>query len=92
MQLSAGSLAPTQPEVDCVSLDLPAMSSRSLPVLAPRAPGSAPEVAERAMSREHTEAEWKSMRGVIEQLYIHENRKLVETMAILESKYGFAAT
>ncbi len=44
------------------------------------------------MSREHTEAEWKSMRGVIEQLYIHENRKLVETMAILESKYGFAAT
>ncbi|GJN83670.1 hypothetical protein PLIIFM63780_007219 [Purpureocillium lilacinum] len=68
------------------------MSSRSLPVLAPRAPGSAPEVAERAMSREHTEAEWKSMRGVIEQLYIHENRKLVETMAILESKYGFAAT
>lgn len=68
------------------------MSSRSLPVLAPRAPGSAPEVAERAMSREHTEAEWKSMRGVIEQLYIHESRKLVETMAILESKYGFAAT
>ncbi|KAJ6445828.1 clr5 domain-containing protein [Purpureocillium lavendulum] len=68
------------------------MASRVLPVLAPRAPGSAPVAPERTLSREHTEAEWKSMKGVIEQLYINENRKLVETMAILESRHGFAAT
>ena len=63
-----------------------------LPMLAPRLPGTVPAVADRAMSREHSEGEWVAMRALIERLYIRENRKLVEVMATLETKHGFAAT
>ena len=67
----------------------PAMS---LPVLAPRLAGVTPPVVEKPSSKEHTEAEWEAKRELIQKLYIQDNRKLSETMAILESKHGFAAT
>lgn len=63
-----------------------------LPILAPRLPGTALVAADRAVSKEHSEAEWGAMRPLIERLYIRENRKLVEVMATLESRHGFAAT
>ena len=63
-----------------------------LPTLAPRLPGSTPAVVERPSSKEHTGQEWEANKGLIEKLYIRENRKLVETMAIMESAHGFAAT
>lgn len=43
-------------------------------------------------TKEHTEAEWESMKGIIQRLYIQDNRKLSETMAILEYKHAFSAT
>ncbi|KAI6779575.1 uncharacterized protein J7T54_008192 [Emericellopsis cladophorae] len=64
----------------------------SLPVLAPRLAGVTPPVVEKPSSKEHTEAEWEAKRELIQKLYIQDNRKLSETMAILESKHGFAAT
>ncbi|ENH60791.1 hypothetical protein FOC1_g10015593 [Fusarium oxysporum f. sp. cubense race 1] len=66
--------------------------SSLLPVLAPRLPGCPPAVDDRTYTKEHTEEEWESMRNVIRKLYIQENRKLNETMAILQARYGFAAT
>ena len=64
----------------------------ALPPLAPRLPGTKPVVDERAYPKEHSEDEWESMRGIIDKLYIHDNRKLNETMAILQARHGFAAT
>ncbi|SPJ78030.1 uncharacterized protein FTOL_06419 [Fusarium torulosum] len=66
--------------------------SSILPVLAPRLPGCPPVVDDRTYTKEHTEDEWESMRDVIRKLYIKDNRKLNETMAILQARYGFAAT
>ncbi|EGR51552.1 uncharacterized protein TRIREDRAFT_56610 [Trichoderma reesei QM6a] len=63
-----------------------------LPVLAPRLPGNSPPVVERPSVKEHTEQEWDARRGLIHALYIGDNRKLNEIMAIMETKYGFAAT
>ncbi|POR31322.1 Uncharacterized protein TPAR_08454 [Tolypocladium paradoxum] len=63
-----------------------------LPALAPRLPAGTLAVVERPRSREHTTQEWEAKKGLIENLYIRENRKLVETMAIMDSKHGFAAT
>ncbi|KND90115.1 hypothetical protein TOPH_05223 [Tolypocladium ophioglossoides CBS 100239] len=63
-----------------------------LPTLAPRLPGSTPSVAGKPSSKEHTGQEWEAKKGLVEKLYIRENRKLVETMAIMESRHGFAAT
>ncbi|PFH60484.1 hypothetical protein XA68_10874 [Ophiocordyceps unilateralis] len=61
--------------------------------LAPRPPGSAPSAADERLScKDHSEGEWRAIRGLIERLYIVEGRKLSETMAILESRHGFAAT
>ncbi|KAF5006152.1 hypothetical protein FDECE_7455 [Fusarium decemcellulare] len=68
------------------------MSSTTLPVLAPRLPGCPPAVDDRTYTKEHTEDEWESMREVIKKLYIRDNRKLNETMAILQARHGFAAT
>ncbi|KAK7423286.1 hypothetical protein QQX98_001076 [Neonectria punicea] len=64
----------------------------ALPTLAPRLPGCPPAVNDRSYPKEHTEGEWESMREHIKTLYIHDNRKLNETMAILQARYGFAAT
>lgn len=47
---------------------------------------------ERPSNKEHNEEEWNSKKYLIEELYIVENRKLNETMAIMESRHGFAAT
>ncbi|KAM5356051.1 hypothetical protein ACJ41O_002697 [Fusarium nematophilum] len=66
--------------------------SATLPVLAPRLPGCPPVVDDRTYTKEHTEDEWESMREVIKKLYIRDNRKLNETMAILQARHGFAAT
>ncbi|KAM0296262.1 hypothetical protein HYE67_009052 [Fusarium culmorum] len=66
--------------------------SSSLPVLAPRLPGCPPPVDDRTYTKEHSEDEWESMREIIKKLYIKDNRKLNETMAILQARYGFAAT
>ncbi|KAF4455084.1 clr5 protein [Fusarium austroafricanum] len=66
--------------------------SSLLPVLAPRLPGCPPVVDDRTYTKEHTEEEWESMRDAIRKLYIRDNRKLNETMAILQARYGFAAT
>ncbi|TFA98523.1 hypothetical protein CCMA1212_009783 [Trichoderma ghanense] len=63
-----------------------------LPVLAPRLPGNSPPVVERPSVKEHTEQEWDARRNLIHALYIGDNRKLNEIMAIMETKYGFAAT
>lgn len=63
-----------------------------LPMLAPRPAGEAPLVPDKQSSKEHTEEEWESQRDIIEHLYINENRKLVDTMAVMVSKYEFAAT
>lgn len=63
-----------------------------LPTLAPRLPGNPQPVTERLSTKEHTEAEWEAKRQLIKKLYIGDNRKLSEIMAILESKHGFAAT
>ena len=64
----------------------------SLPILAPRPPGGRHSDIEPSCSKEHTEAEWEVKKELIEKLYIRENRKLNETMTILECKHGFAAT
>jgi metal-responsive CopG/Arc/MetJ family transcriptional regulator len=61
-------------------------------MLAPRPPGPAPLVPDKLNPKEHTEKEWEAQRGVIEHLYINENRKLVETMAAMASIHGFMAT
>lgn len=68
------------------------MSSRLRP-LAPRLPDkpAGAAVAEKPSSKEHTE-EWRAKWGLIEKLYINDNRKLAEIMAIMESEHGFAAT
>ncbi|TWU77931.1 hypothetical protein ED733_005338 [Metarhizium rileyi] len=63
-----------------------------LPLLAPRPPGDALLISCKQNPKDHTEGEWEARRQVIESLYICENRKLVDTMAIMTSKYGFAAT
>ncbi|KAM0446914.1 hypothetical protein ACHAO4_009065 [Trichoderma viride] len=63
-----------------------------LPALAPRLPGNSPPVVERPSVKEHTEQEWLSQKDLIERLYIGDNRKLNEIMALMETKYGFAAT
>jgi hypothetical protein len=66
-----------------------------LPTLAPRLPGfesPAAAIGERPSPKEHSEPEWEAKRELIEKLYIRDHRKLSETMAILEAKYGFAAT
>lgn len=69
------------------------MSQASLPTLAPR-PASIEPAANysKVLSRDHTEAEWETMRPVIRQLYVVENRKLNETMAIMRRRHGFAAS
>ncbi|KAI5466816.1 hypothetical protein BGZ63DRAFT_369613 [Mariannaea sp. PMI_226] len=64
----------------------------ALPALAPRLPGSRRMDDERSYSKEHTEAEWESMRELIGILYIRDNLKLNETRAILQAKYGFVGT
>ncbi|KID88045.1 DNAJ domain containing protein [Metarhizium guizhouense ARSEF 977] len=66
--------------------------SSQLPKLAPRPFGEVPLGAGKVNPKEHTEREWEAQRGVIEHLYIGENRRLVDTMTIMTSKYGFAAT
>ncbi|OAQ72738.2 DNAJ domain-containing protein [Pochonia chlamydosporia 170] len=63
-----------------------------LPALAPRPPGETPSLTDRQNSKEHTEREWEAHREIIERLYIDENRKLADTMTIMVSKHGFAAT
>ncbi|KAM4059649.1 clr5 domain-containing protein [Hirsutella rhossiliensis] len=63
-----------------------------LRTLAPRLPGRTPAVADKLSCKEHSEQEWEVHKALIEKLYIGDNRKLTETMAILESKHGFAAT
>lgn len=63
-----------------------------LPMLAPRPPGDVLAIHEKPRCREHTGEEWEAKRETIEQLYIRENRRLVNTMAIMASKHGFAAT
>ncbi|KAF4972226.1 hypothetical protein FZEAL_9633 [Fusarium zealandicum] len=68
------------------------LPSATLPVLAPRLPGCPPVVDDRTFTKEHTEEEWESMRDVIKKLYIRDNRKLNETMAILQARHSFAAT
>lgn len=69
-----------------------ASSIPPLPTLAPRLPGIPPPHAERPSHKEHSEAEWEAKRELIEKLYIGDHRKLSETMSILETKHGFAAT
>ncbi|KAH6608771.1 hypothetical protein Trco_002117 [Trichoderma cornu-damae] len=64
----------------------------SLPALAPRLPGHPPPLVERPSVKEHTEQEWAAQRRLIEKLYIGDNRKLNDIMAIMEKKHGFAAT
>ncbi|KAH8179726.1 clr5 domain-containing protein [Sarocladium implicatum] len=64
----------------------------SLPTLAPRIPGQISPEPEVPTSTDHTEAEWEEKRPLIVQLYLHDNKKLVQLMSILESRYGFAAT
>jgi hypothetical protein len=68
------------------------MSRPRLPVLAPRAPGAPKHPDERPCAREHTEADWEAKKEIITELYIRENRRLYNTMAILESTYAFSAT
>lgn len=63
-----------------------------LPTLAPRIPGQTPPEPDAPTSTDHTEAEWEAKRPLIIQLYLNENKKLVQLMAILESRHGFAAT
>ncbi|KHN95343.1 Heat shock protein DnaJ [Metarhizium album ARSEF 1941] len=63
-----------------------------LPKLAPRPPGEAPLKPGKENPKEHTESEWEAQRAVIEQLYISQNRRLVDTMAVVLSRHGFAAT
>ncbi|KAM0437703.1 hypothetical protein ACHAPT_002068 [Fusarium lateritium] len=67
-------------------------TTTTLPVLAPRLPGCPLAVDDRTYTKEHTEEEWDAMREVIKRLYIRDNRKLNETMAILQARHGFAAT
>lgn len=66
--------------------------STTLPVLAPRMPGCPPAIDDKSYPKEHTEDEWESMRELIKTLYVRDNRKLIETMAILQARHGFAAT
>lgn len=63
-----------------------------LPTLAPRLPGEAPPTVDVVYSKEHSEQEWDTKKEIIKRLYIGDNRKLNETMAILESRHGFSAT
>lgn len=67
-------------------------SMHPLPTLAPRMPGVPPPPATTPSPKEHSETEWEAKRELIEKLYIGDHRKLSETMAILETKHGFAAT
>ncbi|RCI15596.1 hypothetical protein L249_3411 [Ophiocordyceps polyrhachis-furcata BCC 54312] len=61
--------------------------------LAPRPPGCVLATTDEQPScKDHADGEWRAMKGLIERLYIVDNRKLSETMAILESRHGFAAT
>ncbi|QPG99908.1 hypothetical protein C2857_002910 [Epichloe festucae Fl1] len=63
-----------------------------LPLLAPK-PARKQSVASLVtVNKEHTEEDWESYRDVIEHLYINENRRLVDTMAIMAAKHGFGAT
>lgn len=69
------------------------MSNPLLPALAPRPPGQTPPSSSGgSTSTEHSEAEWETMRPLIESLYLGEGKKLVQLMVILEKSYGFAAT
>jgi tetratricopeptide (TPR) repeat protein len=68
------------------------MAPPLLPMLAPRIPGQTPPEPEPPSSTDHNEAEWERMRPLITQLYYQDGKKLVQVMAILESRYGFAAT
>ncbi|RDA89975.1 hypothetical protein CP533_0859 [Ophiocordyceps camponoti-saundersi (nom. inval.)] len=80
------------PESSSLSQRATSMAS-NLRSLAPRPPGSAPTATdERASCKDHSESEWRAMKDLIERLYIAENRKLSETMTILESRNGFYAT
>ncbi|KAG5998543.1 hypothetical protein E4U52_007614 [Claviceps spartinae] len=63
----------------------------SLPLLAPKPSGDPAETCV-TVRKEHSEEDWNAHRHLIEQLYIHENRRLVDTMAIMATKYGFGAS
>ncbi|RDA83785.1 hypothetical protein CP532_5194 [Ophiocordyceps camponoti-leonardi (nom. inval.)] len=70
-----------------------AVSTGGLRSLAPRPPGSVTTTTDdRPSCKDHPESEWRAMKGLIERLYIVDNRKLSETMAILEARHSFAAT
>lgn len=62
-----------------------------LPKLAPRVARSPMPQLGKA-SKEHTEAEWEAKRDIIRGLYITENRKLVDTMAIMRRRHDFSGT
>lgn len=64
----------------------------SLPLLAPKPSGNQAEKFVVIVNKEHTEEDWESHRHLIEHLYIRENRRLVDTMAIMAAKHGFGAT
>ncbi|KAG6040025.1 hypothetical protein E4U41_001645 [Claviceps citrina] len=64
----------------------------SLPLLAPKPPGDQSETALAILNKDHTEEDWETHRHLIEHLYINENRKLVDTRAIMATKHGFGAT
>ncbi|KAG6002401.1 hypothetical protein E4U43_001121 [Claviceps pusilla] len=64
----------------------------SLPLLAPKLSGNQAEKFVVIVNKEHTEEDWESHRHLIEHLYIRENRRLVDTMAIMAAKHGFGAT
>ena len=64
----------------------------SLPILAPRLPGSSHLAGPRPCPKEHSEQEWQDKKNLIRELYISDNRKLHEIMAIMEAKHSFAAT
>ncbi|KAG6005126.1 hypothetical protein E4U21_000380 [Claviceps maximensis] len=64
----------------------------SLPVLAPKRSAGQAEVSVVLVNNEHTEEDWESCRHLIEHLYIRENRRLVDTMAIMATKHGFGAS
>ncbi|KAH7319942.1 Clr5 domain-containing protein [Stachybotrys elegans] len=69
------------------------MSASGLPSLAPRPPGmKRSPVPPKPMSREHSEAEWLEKKELLRQLYVVEDRKLVDIMALMAHRYGFAAS
>ncbi|KAG5977808.1 hypothetical protein E4U55_006540 [Claviceps digitariae] len=63
-----------------------------LPLLAPKPAGEQVETSVIIVNKEHTEEDWECHRHLIERLYIRENRRLVDTMAIMAAKHGFGAT